>query len=208
MVASADMRAAVVIGLSWLAAQSAGAQTIHFTPPSEIARDAGPRRFSEPHLAVHPARPTHLLASAFIASNAGSPEEMIAAQRCAAFVTLDGGRTWARHEFAITQCYDEQVAIAPDGQAVFVALGHLPGLKPDRLDWLVAFHSSDGGVTWDDEPADARVALRSSGADRRSIRIRPAGLVLSHRAPGMGRRHRAAKIGGRGLPLSRRRPNL
>jgi hypothetical protein len=41
---------------------------------------------------------------------------------------------------------------APDGQAVFMALAHLPGLKPDRNDELVVFHSSDGGVTWNGAP--------------------------------------------------------
>jgi len=49
-------------------------------------------------------------------------------------------------------CGDPQVAILPDGQAVFIALAELPGVQPRRSNWLIAFHSSDGGVTWDQEP--------------------------------------------------------
>lgn len=74
------------------------------------------------------------------------------ARRCAAFVSVDRGASWSRHDFPFENCYDEQVAILPDGQAVFVALATLPSLAPLRDDWLVVFHSSDGGLTWNPAP--------------------------------------------------------
>jgi hypothetical protein len=98
---------------------------------------------------MHPAKPGHLLAAAWSALTGADPDQ---ARRCSSFVSLDNGATWARHDFALANCYDEQVAILPDGQAVFVVLATLPGLMPVRPDWLLVFHSSDGGLTWDPAP--------------------------------------------------------
>jgi hypothetical protein len=91
-----------------------------------------------------------LLAAAWSASTGNDPDQ---ARRCASFVSTDGGATWSRHDFSLANCYDGQVAILPDGQAVFVALATLPRVRPDTPDWLVVFHSNDGGATWDDVPA-------------------------------------------------------
>lgn len=128
------------------------AQTLRVEEIVTVAREADPRRFSEPHLAVHPLNPNHFLATSFIASVTGTVEELHAAQRCATFATIDGGATWRRHEFALRDCGDPQVAILPDGQAVFVALAEYPGIQPRRGNWLIVFHSADGGLTWDEEP--------------------------------------------------------
>jgi hypothetical protein len=38
---------------SWFIAPDARAQAIRVAPPAVFAREAGPRRFSEPHLAVY-----------------------------------------------------------------------------------------------------------------------------------------------------------
>lgn len=112
-----------------------------------VARETDPRRFSEPHLVVHPAKPNHLLAVAWSALTS-DPENL----RCHSFVSTDSGATWSRHDFRIADCYDAQVAILPDGRAVLVALGHVPDIRPDRADWLVVFNSADGGVTWNETP--------------------------------------------------------
>jgi hypothetical protein len=45
-----DVRAAALLGLSLCLAPDARAQAIRVAPPAVIAREAGPRRFSEPHL--------------------------------------------------------------------------------------------------------------------------------------------------------------
>src|SRR5262249_8180484 len=117
-----------------------------------VAREAAPRRFSEPHLAVQPGNPAHLLASAFIIPASATTDQIHAGKRCVTFASRDGGATWSRHEFPFPDCGDPQVAILPDGQAVFLALAEVPGLSPKRSNWLFAFHSSDGGFTWDDTP--------------------------------------------------------
>ena len=140
---------AALVAVLIIAAQ-VPAQTIHIAPAAEVARETDPKRFSEPHLAIHPANPNHLLAGVSISWVQDTLEE-IRAHGCAAFVSRDGGATWGRHEFSLN-CFDPQVAILPDGQAVFIALAELPGLQPRHSVWLIAFHSSDGGVTWDQEP--------------------------------------------------------
>ncbi len=145
-------RLVVAVLLAWLGAGPAVAQGIRSAPPTEVASETDPRRFSEPHLAIHPADPKQLLAGVIISWVHGPFEETQTRQRCAAFVSRDGGGTWSRHEFALLNCGDPQVAILPDGQAVFIALADFPGVEPRRGDWLIVFHSSDAGMTWDPAP--------------------------------------------------------
>lgn len=147
------MRRATVGAIALAASGSiAQAQTIGVGEIVTVARETDPRRFSEPHLAVHPGNPNHFLAASFIGWTTGTPQEESERQRCSTFVSSNGGVTWTRHDFPNLDCADPQVAILPDGQAVFVALAKQPGLRPDRGDWLLVFHSNDGGVTWDDAP--------------------------------------------------------
>src|SRR5438270_170651 len=117
--------------------------------PVVVARESEPRRFAEPHLVVHPGKASHLLAVAWSALTS-EPEEQ--ARRCHSFVSTDSGATWSRHDFRITDCYDAQVAMLPDGRAVLAALGHVANVRPDRGDWLVVFNSPDGGLTWNETP--------------------------------------------------------
>jgi len=146
---SRDALAILLFGVSITTA--ARPQSVQVGPVTEVARETDPRRFSEPHLAIHPSNPRHLLAAAFIASLQGTFQEYVLKQRCAAFVSRDGGVIWTRHEFPFQQCFDPQVAILPDGKAVFIALAEVPGVQPRTGAWLVAFHSPDGGVTWEDD---------------------------------------------------------
>jgi hypothetical protein len=137
---------AVLVGTS---VSTLDAQTLQVGETVTVARETEPRRFSEPHLAIHPGNAGHFLAAVWTAATWQDENQ---ARRCISFVSVNGGATWSRHDFALANCYDAQVAILPDGQAVFVALATLPGLRPDRSDWLVVFHSNDGGVTWDEAP--------------------------------------------------------
>jgi hypothetical protein len=66
------------------------AQTIRVAPPTEVAREADPRRFAEPHLVVHPANPAHLLAATWSGLTTTDPDQ---ARRCATFVSVNGGTT-------------------------------------------------------------------------------------------------------------------
>jgi len=141
-----------VVAVAMGPASQADAQTIRVATATEVARETEPRRFSEPHLAVQPGNADHLVASAFIISATGTTEEIHATQHCATFASRDGGSTWSRHEFTFADCGDPQVALLPDGQTAFLALAEVPGLTPKRGNWLFAFHSPDGGFTWDDTP--------------------------------------------------------
>jgi BNR repeat protein len=146
------MRTAALLVLSLVAAGDVRAQTIRVGAVTEVARETDPRRFSEPHLAVHPANPRHLLATAWHASLSDSSAAVHQSQRCSSFVSRDAGATWTRHDFPLVDCFDPQVAITPDGQAVFLAGGIFEPIVPARNTWLVVYHSADGGVTWDDKP--------------------------------------------------------
>ncbi len=146
------MRISLAVLALFAAARLAGAQGVRVGPPTEVARETDPRRFSEPHLAVHPADPTRLLATVFSTALAEAVPEMHASARCSTFASRDGGATWTRHEFALPHCGDPQVAILPDGQTVFAALADFPGIVPARGTWLIVYHSNDGGMSWDDRP--------------------------------------------------------
>ncbi len=128
------------------------AQAIQVSAVAEVAHETEPRRFTEPHLAVQPGNPDHLLASASIIPAAGTTKEINAPEHCVSLASRDGGKTWSRQEFMFAACFDAQVALLPDGQAVFVALAEIPGLVPKTSSWLFAFHSADGGFTWDSSP--------------------------------------------------------
>jgi hypothetical protein len=107
------------------------------------------RPLVEPHLAIHPRDPRHLLGATIVGDARGAFEQ---AQYCAAFLSTDGGATWKRHDFPITGCGDPWVAIAPDGGAVFTALGNHAGLTQQGTAGIVVFHSTDGGRTWEEKP--------------------------------------------------------
>jgi len=117
------------------------AQVLRVEEAVVVAKETDPRRFSEPHLAIDPRNANHFLAAVWTASTSQDENQ---ARHCVSFVSDNGGMSWSRHDFALADCYDAQVAILSDGQAVFVALAALPDLRPDRQDWLVVFHSNDG----------------------------------------------------------------
>jgi hypothetical protein len=128
--------------------------------PSDVIR-VGPdvhvssgldRPLSEPHMAAHPANGNHLLAATIVGGPPGKPrtDDWWQDLRCSAFLSTDGGKTWQRHDFEVIGCGDPWVGIAPDGNAVFTALGTTKSLGDQHN--LVVFHSPDGGKTWDSLP--------------------------------------------------------
>lgn len=132
------------------------AQAIRVGNAAVVARAPDRNLIFEPHLAVHPADPSHFLAVAIVGTAVGSFEERESQQTCASFLSLDAGKTWERHDFVISKCADPWVAITPDGQALFTSLGTRPTLsqqgRPGAVDGLIAFHSADGGRMWDEKP--------------------------------------------------------
>jgi len=172
------------------------AQAVRVAPLTEIAREEEPRRFTEPHLAVQPDNSDRLLASGFVITARGTNGEVHTAQHCVTFASRDGGSTWTRHEFPFADCFDAQVALLGDGQAVFVALAEMPGLVPKNNGWLFAFHSADGGSTWDDAPT---VVARSN--DHPAIAVDPGSAarkgwiyVTTHHEPRDGNARLASRL--------------
>jgi hypothetical protein len=138
------------LGVAILAARApAGAQSLRVV--SDILVDATPpgRAVEEPHLAIDPKNPNHLLAAAIVGA---APGAKIDEQHCATFSSTDGGAHWARHDFPIIECYDPWVAFLPDGGALLSTLGKDRLLAGDG-DGMLVYRSPDGGVTWGARPA-------------------------------------------------------
>ncbi len=117
VVAPTTVALAVVVG-----AASGQVQAIRVGPNLPLSQGLEQRPPREPHLAIHPTNPRHLLGAAMLGVVTDSFEEMNDRLGCASFVSLDDGQTWDRHDFPLTNCYDPWVAITADGQAVFTAL--------------------------------------------------------------------------------------
>jgi hypothetical protein len=129
-------------------AQRAAAQRVRVL--SDVRVDATPARaVEEPHLAIDPKNPNHLLAAAMIGAPPGAK---IADQHCSTFSSTDAGAHWNRHDLPIVECYDPWVAFLPDGSALFSSLGKDLALAGDGNGMLV-YRSIDGGVTWGARPA-------------------------------------------------------
>jgi hypothetical protein len=139
------------IYLSLVTAGPAMGQAISVTTDSVIFRPAD-RPLGEPHVAIHPRNERHLLGAVIVHDPSANVADSTRAKvRCATFVSVDDGATWHYHLFDIAACFDPWVAITADGHALFTALGRDPKL-PQRGDLLIAYHSSDGGQTWDAQP--------------------------------------------------------
>lgn len=114
-----------------------------------VARQPHGELLVEPHVSTHPSDPQHLLAVGWI-HPATDAEREGEGERCAAFLSLNGGTTWARHEFPGEGCGDPWVTLTEHG-AILTALGTHP-LLPDSRRQLLAFFSPDGGHNWHDVP--------------------------------------------------------
>jgi photosystem II stability/assembly factor-like uncharacterized protein len=130
----------------------AHAQSIHVDQSAVVVSVPAPGLLVEPHLAMHPTDPNHLLGAVMITDTNGTFQERDARVTCAAVLSLDGGKTWTRHDFPLTQCYDPWLVITPDGQAAFTALGSHQALAHQGPRGFALFHSPDGGRTWSNQP--------------------------------------------------------
>lgn len=122
------------------------AQTIRISPDVVVTDTSFQRRPVEPHLAIHPTNPGHLLGAAITAAVAEDSREMLSKTSCTAFVSRDSGRSWREHKFSVPGCLDPWVTITPAGQGLFTAFASERGE-------LMAYHSPDG-VTWEDTPVN------------------------------------------------------
>ncbi|MFQ5680375.1 MAG: sialidase family protein [Gemmatimonadota bacterium] len=106
----------------------------------------------EPHLAVNPANPAHLVGAAMVAQDT---EEEFRAVRCVALLSFDGGKSWESTDLNglfdperldPRSCFDVWAAIAADGTAYVALLGDPAEGAPEVPSLL--FRSPDGGKTW------------------------------------------------------------
>jgi hypothetical protein len=130
-----------------------GAQSIKISPATLVALGSPEHPIVEPHLAIDPLHPERFLAAAFLTAKPGlkfpdGQEE----QTCAAFLSIDSGSTWTRHDFKAKWCADPWVAITPDGNALVTMVAKHPSFPQQGTSGLVGFHSADGGHTWDSLP--------------------------------------------------------
>lgn len=97
----------------------------------------------EPHVAVDPGDPDHLLAGAIVAGPEGPP------WHCAVLASFDGGRRWHRTDFEeMERCIDPWVLALPGDTALFAAIEIRSDAEgPDRFR-LNLHRSADGGRTW------------------------------------------------------------
>lgn len=140
-----------VMALQIVLTSSLYGQVIHVGEKTLVSVGLNQRPIVEPHVTVHPTKHDHLLGAVIVSFAATSREEQLANQSCAVLLSEDGAKTWARHDFPITECYDPWIAITTGGAAVFVAEGKLRAV-PQGPSELLVFHSPDGGQTWGDVP--------------------------------------------------------
>lgn len=128
------------------------AQSIRVDPPGLVARATGDHPFDEPQLVIDQHDPNHWVGIVIVRGSASKFPDVLADQRCAAFVSFDAGKAWTRHDFQVTACVDPWVVLTDDGQAVASMMGTSPAIPNQSQDGLLLFRSSDGGRTWPNTP--------------------------------------------------------
>ena len=124
-------------------------QTLRVVSETAVDANTGSLPISEPHMAVDPRNPNHLLIGVMVN---GIPTSPTVDHGCATFMSTDGGEHWTRHDFANKNCYDPWVVFLPDGSALFSTLGVDPILA-GQDEGLLVYRSPDGGRTWAKRPA-------------------------------------------------------
>jgi hypothetical protein len=166
---------ATVLATQGLCAARFAAQSIRVGENVPVVIGLERQPLVEPHLAIHPTNPNHFLGAAIVSGVGATREQSLKQNTCVTFVSLDGGRSWARHDFPIAECFDPWVAIAPNGHAVFSATGTHAALSQQGRLGLVVFHSADGGRNWDETPVglggghDQPTAAFDASSSRRRV---------------------------------------
>jgi hypothetical protein len=127
-------------------------QQIRVTPRTVIAEGTATRSFREPHLAINPQNGRHLVVATIVPAAGDTFNERVSRQICAAFTSFDSGVTWSRHDFDVAWCFDPWAVITPDNQVLVTVLAEHVGFPQQGRGGLLAFHSPDGGRTWDQAP--------------------------------------------------------
>lgn len=100
-------------------------------------------QFMEPNVTSHPTDPNHLLAVGWVWSTLKDRDPKV--ERCASFLSQDGGLTWSRTDLPGAFCADPWVSLT-EKEAVLTALDMSTGNQ------LFAYFSSDGGRSWNETP--------------------------------------------------------
>ncbi|MBY0496986.1 MAG: glycoside hydrolase [Cyanobacteria bacterium] len=135
--------ALIVVLPAGSSAQSNSAGQIAVGENVLVSTAADDRPLVEPQLVVNPKDSKHLLATAMTVDSS-----TITNSNCAAFVSFDGGRTWARHNFGLPECADPWLVLRHDGTALFA------GLSMARGNEMQLARSANGGRTWASVPLD------------------------------------------------------
>lgn len=142
----------VALAMACLSERIADAQSLTARPPTVVAPATLEHPFDEPHMASDPRDGDHWVAVAIVWGSAAKFPESLKDQVCASFLSLDGGRTWDRHDFPVTGCFDPWVVLTDDGQAIASMIAASPVFPSQGNSGLLVFRSRDGGRTWDDVP--------------------------------------------------------
>ncbi len=142
---------AVAAGLG--AASRQAAPTIAVGDRMTIATGPPEHLLYEPQFVADPVVAGRWLAAAIVRGSAPRYPETEKDQTCAAFVSNDDGRTWARHDFPVTGCADPWTVITPDGQLLVSMVAASSEFPQQGSSGLLVFRSEDGGRTWPDRPA-------------------------------------------------------
>lgn len=100
-------------------------------------------QFMEPHITSHPTDPNHLLAVGWVWSTLKNTDTDV--ERCASFVSENGGKTWSHTDLPGAFCGDPWVSLT-EKEAVLTALDIQTGNQ------LFAYFSTDGGHSWNETP--------------------------------------------------------
>jgi hypothetical protein len=107
----------------------------------------------EPDLVADPATPGRWLAASIVHGSAPRYPDSEKDQTCAAFVSIDDGKSWTRHDFPVTSCADPWTVITPDGRFLVSMLASSPDFpQQGSTSGLLIFSSDDGGRTWSGRP--------------------------------------------------------
>lgn len=157
--------------------------TSPFSPGCEAPDPAGTRYADsevEPHLAIHPLNPDHLVAAwQQDRWSSGGADGIVAA------LSLDGGATWRTSPLPFSRCgggaapggdyeraTDPWLAFSSDGAVVYAVALALDASTPRNA--IVASRSTDGGLTWEPARVLAADAARETAVDKPTITADPA----------------------------------